>query len=164
VCRPVGAVYDARLPEGEDASDQQRTICVVRHLCRPSRVVDLEIIAMTVDKLFVKRAALSLALGLGIAGSFYAGVAYAADARLDSANAHIIKADARLMAASNPNHRPFGGHRSRAVRLLERAEHEIALAKKYADSPHHHGKKPKAKSHKDKAKGKSASHGKSSKH
>lgn len=109
---------------------------------------------MTLDKLFVKRAALSLALGLGLAGTFYAGVAYAADARLDSANAHIIKADALLKAASNPNvkHRPFGGHRARAVRLLERAEKEIALAKKYADSPHHHGK------HKGKAKGKSKTH------
>ena len=114
---------------------------------------------MTFGKLFVKRAALSLALGLGLAGSFYAGIAYAADARLDSANAHIVKADALLKAASNPKlkHHPFGGHRSRAERWLKRAEHEIALAKKYADSPHHHGK------HKAKAKAK-AKHEKHAKH
>ncbi len=105
---------------------------------------------MTVNKQFVKRAALSLALGLGLAGSFYAGIAYAADARLDSANSLIIKADALLKAASNPNlkHHPFGGHRTRAVRLLKEAEKQIAEAKKYADSPHHQGK------HKAKAKGK----------
>lgn len=105
---------------------------------------------MTVDKLFVKRAALSLALGLGLAGSFYAGLAYAADARLDAANAHIIKADALLKAASNPKlkHHPFGGHRRHAERLLVAAEHQIALAKKYANRSHHHEKHEAKAKHK----------------
>lgn len=119
---------------------------------------------MTVDKVIVKRTALSLALAVGLAGSFYAGIAYAADARLDDANAHIVKADALLKAASNPNlkHHPFGGHRVRAERLLKRAEREIALAKKYADNPRHkdHAKpKGKAKGHGEHHGGKARGHG-----
>ena len=78
-----------------------------------------------------------------LAGAFYAGVAYAADPRLDQANDNITKAIALLRAAENPGVRPpFGGHRARAINALERAQKEIERAKRYADNPRH---KPKDK-------------------
>lgn len=71
-----------------------------------------------------------------LAGAFYAGVAYAADPRLDQANDNITKAIALLKAAENPGVKPpFGGHRERAIDACERAQREIAQAKKYADDP-----------------------------
>jgi hypothetical protein len=71
-----------------------------------------------------------------LAAAFYAGVAYAADPRLDQANDNIVKAIALLRAAENPGVRPpFGGHRERAIDALERAQKEIERAKRYADRP-----------------------------
>ncbi|MCA9597489.1 MAG: hypothetical protein KC776_29450 [Myxococcales bacterium] len=74
--------------------------------------------------------------GLGLAGSFYAGVAYAADARLDAADQNVTKAIALLQAAENPGVKPpFGGHRLKAILFLKKAQSEIAKAKTYADNP-----------------------------
>ena len=71
-----------------------------------------------------------------LAAAFYAGVAYAADPRLDQANDNITKAIALLKAAENPGVKPpFGGHRERAIDACERAQREIEKAKKYADDP-----------------------------
>jgi hypothetical protein len=77
-----------------------------------------------------------LAAATTLAGAFYAGTAYAADARLDQAKDNITKAIALLKAAENPNVKPpFGGHRERAIDALERAQREIDAAKRYADKP-----------------------------
>lgn len=98
----------------------------------------------------LRRAALTLAVGAGLAGSFYAGAAYAADAAFDDANAHLEKAVLLLKSAQNPNARnpkaPFGGHRLLAVKAIQLAEKEIAKAKAFADKP--------APPPKDKGKGK----------
>jgi hypothetical protein len=68
-----------------------------------------------------------------------AGVALAADARLDLADDAIEKAIALVDASQNPNaqnlDRPFGGHDEKAMKLLEAAREEIAKAKAYADDP-----------------------------
>jgi hypothetical protein len=74
--------------------------------------------------------------GLGMAAAFYAGVALAADARLDDADNNVEKAIALLAAAENPERKPpFGGHRAKAVALLKQARKEIEKAKKFADQP-----------------------------
>jgi hypothetical protein len=84
-----------------------------------------------------------VAAATALAGAFYAGVAYAADPRLDQANDNITKAIALLKAAENPGVKPpFGGHRERAIDNLERAQREIEKAKRHADDPRH---KPKDK-------------------
>ncbi|MCA9597697.1 MAG: hypothetical protein KC776_30500 [Myxococcales bacterium] len=92
---------------------------------------------MTLDTATVRRTALSLSVAVGLAGSFYAGMAYAHDSQLDDAHAHLVKAVALLKASTNPNathaKRPFGGHRGRAISLIERAEKQIAAAAAYAD-------------------------------
>ena len=82
------------------------------------------------------------------AGAFFAGMAYAADARLDQADQAVQKAIALLQAAENPNvEPPFGGHRKNAIHDLEKARKQIELAKKYADNPDK--KKNKGKGKKD---------------
>jgi hypothetical protein len=92
-----------------------------------------------------------VAAATALAGAFYAGVAYAADPRLDQANDNVTKAIALLRAAENPGVRPpFGGHRERAIDALEKAQREIEKAKRYADDPRH---KPRDKD-KDKDKDK----------
>jgi hypothetical protein len=97
------------------------------------------------------RAAIATALGLGLAGSFWAGKAFAADPKLDQANAAVGQAIVLLQAAQNDGVKPpFGGHRSKAVRLLQRAQKEIEAAKKWADDP-----PARAKKRGDKEKGKS---------
>ena len=81
--------------------------------------------------LLLKRAALATL----VAGSFYAGAAYAADARLDDAIASIDKAVAQLEAAQNGDqHREFGGHRKAAILLLKQAKTQVEKAKTYADN------------------------------
>ena len=59
------------------------------------------------------------------------------DQRLDLAHASIKSAIALLNAAQNPlasnPDRPFGGHRTKAIRNLERAQLEILAAMAYAD-------------------------------
>jgi hypothetical protein len=88
---------------------------------------------------FTRRIAIGLVTAGALTGSFIAGVAYAADTRLDLADASVEKGVALLKAAQNPAakqpRRPFGGHRSKAVRHLEAARKEIALAKAHADNP-----------------------------
>jgi hypothetical protein len=63
--------------------------------------------------------------------------AAAHDQRLDLAHAAIKSAIALLNAAQNPDasnpERPFGGHRTKAIRNLERAFVEIQAAMDYAD-------------------------------
>lgn len=80
--------------------------------------------------------------GVGMAGAFYAGVAYAADQRLADADSNCEKAIALLQAAENPGVKPpFGGHRDAAIGHLKKARAQIAKAQKYADS--HQPKAPK---------------------
>lgn len=78
----------------------------------------------------------TLAIGsLALAGAFYAGVAYAADAKLDQASDFLTKAQALLEAAENPGVKnPFGGHRVSAVKNVKQALKDIEKAKKYADN------------------------------
>ncbi|MGH7570363.1 MAG: hypothetical protein ACREMK_00780 [Gemmatimonadota bacterium] len=70
-------------------------------------------------------------------------VTAAADTRLDLADDSVEKAVALLLASQSPialkPDRPFGGHRTKAVSLLERAREEIAAAKAYADDPKNQG-------------------------
>jgi hypothetical protein len=62
-----------------------------------------------------------------------------ADLRLGLADEAVEKAILLLLASENPitrnPGRPFGGHRSKAVSLLEKARGEIAAAAAYADDP-----------------------------
>ena len=71
-----------------------------------------------------------LGMLLGIAGTVLA-----ADPRLDDASAHVDQAIALLTAADNPNKDKgeFGGHRKKAIDLLNNAKREIAKAKEFAD-------------------------------
>lgn len=86
--------------------------------------------------LLTRPAARVALLGALVAGSFYAGVAFAADPKLDQADANVEKAIELLKAAENPGVKvPFGGHRDAAVKLLEQSRKQIAKAKQYADNP-----------------------------
>jgi hypothetical protein len=80
-----------------------------------------------------------LSAAAALAATFLLGTALAADARLDLADDHIEKAITLVSNAKNPNakdpDRPFGGHDTKAVRLLEAAREQIAAAKAYADDP-----------------------------
>jgi hypothetical protein len=62
-----------------------------------------------------------------------------ADSRFELTDQGVEKAIALLLVVENPitrnPARPFGGHRTKAVRLLERARAEIAAAVEYADDP-----------------------------
>jgi hypothetical protein len=81
------------------------------------------------------RAAAGAAIAVGLAGAFYAGVAYAADPRLDEAIANCTKAIALLEAATNEGARKndFHGHRRAAIREVRDAIKEIEKAKTYDD-------------------------------
>jgi hypothetical protein len=80
-----------------------------------------------------------LSAAAALAATFLLGTALAADARLDLADDHIEKAIALVNNSQNPNakdpDRPFGGHDTKAMRLLEAAREQIAAAKAYADDP-----------------------------
>jgi len=89
---------------------------------------------------WLKRVALTAGGATFLAGAFYAGVAYAADPRLDQANDNIVKAIALLQAAENPNG-SFGGHRRKAIANLKQAQAEIQKAKQFADNPKNKGNK-----------------------
>ena len=94
------------------------------------------------SKPILTRVAIVAGAGVALAGSFYAGAAYAADQRLDQANGHVNQAIVLLQAAENPGVKPpFGGHRAKAVRLLKRAQRQIEKAKKWADNPPKRAKK-----------------------
>ena len=70
------------------------------------------------------------------AAAFYAGVAYAADSRLDEADAAVQKAIGLLEAAQNPGVLPpFGGHREKAIKDLKQARVQIQKSREYADNP-----------------------------
>jgi len=74
------------------------------------------------------------ASALILSATFFAGAAYAADAKFDSAVDNLIKAKALLNAAENPGFDPpFNYHRQRAVFKINDALKEIELAKFYAD-------------------------------
>ena len=82
----------------------------------------------------LKRSAVLVAGALSLAGSFFAGAAYAADPRFDQATDLITKAVALLKAAENPDpKREFGGHRKEAIEHLVRAQSEIIKAKDFQD-------------------------------
>ncbi|MEI9950658.1 MAG: hypothetical protein WDO74_17185 [Pseudomonadota bacterium] len=90
------------------------------------------------------RSALLVAGALCLASAFFAGVAYAADPKLDDARNLITQAVAALKAAENPDpQREFGGHRMAAIELLMRAQGEILKAKQFADAPPAPGPTPK---------------------
>jgi len=73
---------------------------------------------------------------LGLAGAFYAGIAYAADPNLEQADGSVEKAIALLEQAQNPGQNPpFGGHRTKAIMFLKQARKEIEKAQKFADKP-----------------------------
>ena len=87
----------------------------------------------------IKRSALVVAGGLSLAGAFFAGAAFAADAKLDEATGYLTKAVAALKQAENPDpKREFGGHRMAAIELVMRAQGEILKAKQFADAPPKH--------------------------
>ncbi len=92
----------------------------------------------------VKKTVCAMVASCALAGAFFAGTAYAADSRLDDANAYVTKAIALLNALKDPaNPKAYGGHREKAVDLLTRAQSEINAAKQYADkAPKPHPGKP----------------------
>jgi hypothetical protein len=70
-----------------------------------------------------------------LSAAFFAGAAWAADAKFDLAYDNLVKAKALLIAAENPGFDPpFNYHRRDALRAINRAMSEIELAKDYADS------------------------------
>ncbi len=84
----------------------------------------------------IKKGVCVLAVPCALAGAFFAGTAYAADSRLDEANAFVTKAVALLNALKDPaNPKLYAGHREKAVDLLTKAQSEINAAKQAADNP-----------------------------
>jgi outer membrane biosynthesis protein TonB len=91
-------------------------------------------------KLSPARRTLFVALPLGIL--IGAAAAYAANPKLDEADAHVDRAIGALHAAYNPKEKgEFGGHRKRAIELLEDTKRAIKKAKEYDDK--HPPKDPK---------------------
>jgi tetratricopeptide (TPR) repeat protein len=86
------------------------------------------------NKIFA-RAAVGAALAVGSAGAFYAGIAYAADPKLDLAIENCSKAIALLEAATNEGARrdQFHGHRRRAIENIKDAIKQIEKAKEFDD-------------------------------
>jgi hypothetical protein len=84
----------------------------------------------------LKKAAYAVASSAVLAGAFFAGSAYAADPRLDEADAFVTKTIALLKALENPS-KPgeYGGHRLKALSALDLAQKEIRAAKQYVDRP-----------------------------
>ncbi|HWP05154.1 MAG TPA: hypothetical protein VNN72_05405 [Polyangiaceae bacterium] len=66
---------------------------------------------------------------LGLAVAFVSGAAWAADAKLDEANASTAKAIALLKAAEGSPAGEADAHRKKAIDLLTRAQGEILKAK-----------------------------------
>jgi len=83
----------------------------------------------------VKRYLRVALLPMLLMGTFYAGMVYAADPRLDQALDSLARAQALLEAATNPYAQPeFGSHRLKAILLIELAQDEVVLAQQYADN------------------------------
>ena len=75
------------------------------------------------------------ALAVLLSGAFFAGAAWAADAKFDSAVDNLVKARALLEAAENPGvNPPFGYFRQNAVLWINLAMKDIERAKAYADA------------------------------
>ncbi|HEV8550065.1 MAG TPA: hypothetical protein VGQ57_13570 [Polyangiaceae bacterium] len=66
---------------------------------------------------------------LGLALAFVSGAAWAADAKLDEANASTAKAIALLKASESSPAAEIEAHRKKAIDLLTRAQGEILKAK-----------------------------------
>jgi hypothetical protein len=94
------------------------------------------------------RAAVGAAIAIGSAGAFYAGVAYAADPRLDQAIDNCTKAIALLEAATNEGAKKeqFHGFRRDAIKDIKDAIAKIEKAKAFDDKtpPPDAGTKPSA--------------------
>lgn len=75
------------------------------------------------------------AMAIMLSGAFFAGAAWAADAKLDSSVDFLVKARALLLAAENPGvDPPFGYFRQNAVLWINLALKDIQRAKDYADA------------------------------
>jgi hypothetical protein len=83
-----------------------------------------------------KKVVYAVVSSAALAGAFFAGTAYAADPRLDEADAFVTKTIALLKALEDPA-KPgeYGGHRLKALTALNRAQTEIRAAKQYVDKP-----------------------------
>jgi hypothetical protein len=83
----------------------------------------------------IARAAVGAAIALGSAGAFYAGIAYAADPRLDQAIDNCTKAIALLEAATNEGAKKeqFHGFRRDAIKDIKDAIQKIEKAKAFDD-------------------------------
>jgi hypothetical protein len=68
-------------------------------------------------------------LAAGLAAAFVSGAAWAADAKLDEANANTAKAIALLKSAAASPAAEIEAHRKKAIDLLTRAQGEILKAK-----------------------------------
>jgi len=68
-------------------------------------------------------------MALGLATAFVSGAAWAADAKLDEANASTAKAIALLKATEGSPAGEADAHRKKAIDLLTRAQGEILKAK-----------------------------------
>jgi hypothetical protein len=68
-------------------------------------------------------------VALGLAVAFVSGAAWAADAKLDEANASTAKAIALLKATESAPAGEADAHRKKAIDLLTRAQGEILKAK-----------------------------------
>jgi hypothetical protein len=81
------------------------------------------------------RAAIGAAIAIGSAGAFYAGIAYAADPRLDQSIQFCSQAVALLEAATNEGAQKnqFHGHRKEAINKIKDAIKQIEKAKEFDD-------------------------------
>ena len=70
-----------------------------------------------------------LVIGLGLAAALVSGIAWAADAKLDEANAGTAKAIAVLKSIESSPSPEAEAHRKKAIDLLTRAQGEILKAK-----------------------------------
>ncbi len=66
---------------------------------------------------------------LGLSVAFVSGAAWAADTKLDDANASAAKAIALLKSVESSPAADFEAHRKKAIDLLTRAQGEILKAK-----------------------------------
>jgi hypothetical protein len=86
------------------------------------------------NKIFA-RAAIGAAIAVGSAGAFYAGIAYAADPRLDQSIQFCSHSVSLLEAATNEGAKKeqFHGHRKEAIKLINQAIKQIEKAKEFDD-------------------------------
>ncbi len=86
-----------------------------------------------------RRLALVIVVAVTVIAGVLAGLAYAHDPRLDSADAALVKANALVDASEcdcdEKKQREFDKHRERAMSFIDRARDEIAAAAAVADAP-----------------------------